>query len=71
MATEEKNVKSIDAIVSQLETEKRLLHDLVWACPLPELRAFVGFFVRISQANQVEQGRKLLAWADDVELMRS
>ena len=55
---------------SQLETEKRVVSDLLWACPLPELRAFVGFFVRIAQSNQAEQGRKLLAWADDAELMR-
>lgn len=67
---EKDDVQRASEMIARLEMEKRLLADLVWACPLVELRAFVGFYARIAHGDHGVEAQKILAWANDLELMR-
>ena len=66
----EKALEHANERIAQLETEKRVASDLLWACPLPEMRAFVHFFGRIAQGPHIAQAEAIRGWAKDVELMR-
>lgn len=65
--TDPENQSTVTTTANEDDSEpRRLLHE----CPLPELRAFVSFYGRIAHGPFVEQSRKILAWANDVELVR-